>query len=86
MPEPTEDNLIGTIHRAGPIVDRVQLCLDCGGVMLDYRGAQIMTGDQDGPAGWGMGSDVTYWGALERSNTAALGVHHPAIRCKAVPS
>lgn len=81
MPESQREHFIGTVHRAGPLVDRVQKCLDCGGILCNYVNAMVQVG-HDMPGGWEEGADVTYWGALEGSNQSAVGIHQPAIRCK----
>jgi hypothetical protein len=79
------DSMVGTVHRAGPFIDGVQRCLDCNGIMCDYRGSMTPEG-QSLPNGYEENADVTYWGSLIDSNSSAVGVHHPAIHCKTVPS
>lgn len=85
MPESMQGNLIGIIHRAGPLVGAVQKCLDCDAVLCDYTGAMVQEGHQL-LGGWEENADVTYWGPLRGTNQSAVGVHHPAIRCKQIPA
>lgn len=80
-----QEVFIGTIHKAGPLIGTVQKCLDCGGVLCDYTNAMVQEGKQL-PGGWEENADVTYWGPLSGSNQSAVGIHHPAIRCKQIPT
>lgn len=84
MPESMQDFWVGIIHKAGPLIGGIQRCLDCDGIMVDYRGAMVQEGhDHELPGGWEENADVTYWGPLRGPNQSAVGVHHPAIRCNA---
>lgn len=86
MPESGgSEQAIGTIHRAGPIVDKIQRCVDCGSILCNYQNAMVQVG-QSFPSGWAEGAEVTYWGPLDGTNQSVVGAHHPAIRCRDIPA
>lgn len=57
------------IHIAGELVEGVQCCILCGGVLSDYRGAAWEQGTP-APAGWTKGAAVT-----RNGNMTAIGEH-----------
>lgn len=70
------------VHIAGPMsADGVQLCVRCGHILTDYRGAMVPTEDAKKPlGGWAVGAHVETEGA----NPAWSGVTNKPADCKAV--
>jgi hypothetical protein len=65
------------VHKAGEMVDGLQVCVDCGAVLADYRNA-MWPADDPPPRGWEEGVFVLRDGSYH----AVVHANSGTRRCK----
>lgn len=58
------------VHIAGPMINGLQVCSQCGAILSDYRGAQVPETDARPLTGWTVGAhvEVTNYGGARFSD------------------